>query len=353
MRPAYNGPWPEGTESVRRLAVAIAAEPIAVPPWAQARVWARVLARRERARRVRLMLAVAMAPAMVAVLVGALALRSAAPSVVSLAGARWSDGARRAVDIHGAARVVVGEGSNVSLVEDDARGLVFEVARGSLLAHVAHRPEGAPMWVRTPAAEVKVVGTTLWVDVDERGAPTVAVAHGTVEVTPKAGASAREPAKVMVRGGERWPFGSTREVAAEDVSLLGADALEGGRFAAAPPAPPPAVQACDQLPAREAIACLSRLAADGEPLRAESALYQIGWVELRDLGDARAALSTWQRQRARFPGGVLRAEADVSIIEVLVRLGERARARREIDGYLAAHPDGIAAPERRRLRDQL
>jgi hypothetical protein len=346
VRTAYNGPWPEGTAEARALAGAIAIDPVEVPPWAQARVWARIEARRQRAHRIRKVLAFAAAPAVGLVV----ALVASLHGVVSggMAGTRWADGSQRAVDVHGDARVVLAEGSRVSLVEDDSRGVVFDVARGSLLARVKHRPAGSPFRVHTPKADVKVVGTVLWVDVAPDGTPTVSVARGVVEVTPTGGET------VSVHGGERWPAGSARAPTPADVSLLGTDALEGGRFA-----PPVALGAastqtgCEGLVGRAALACLDRLAASDDPLRAESALYEIGWRQLREMGDARAALAAWQKQRARFPGGVLRLEADVSIIEALVRLRDDAHARHEIDAYLGAHPDGMAAPEVHYLRGSL
>jgi hypothetical protein len=285
----------------------------------------------------------------------------------------WSTTTPIAFDLHGAARVVLGADTRATLLRDDAGGIVFELARGSLLADVAHRPEGAPFRVSAPTAGVRVVGTVLWVAAAGDGATTVEVGRGAVEVQPTAAADARA---VIVHAGERWPAETLLAPDAADLSLLGGG-VDVSAFgvaalsaeALAPPtgapatkparrlvlpaaralAPRPATGLCPGLSGSAAIACLEKVAASGGALRAESALYEIGRRRLRDLDQPRAALAAWERQRSRFPSGALRPEADLSIVEALVRLDERARARREIDAYLATWPDGLATPELRYL----
>jgi tetratricopeptide (TPR) repeat protein len=88
---------------------------------------------------------------------------------------------------------------------------------------------------------------------------------------------------------------------------------------------------------RRALAIYERLVAGGGPL-AESALFEVAAIEDEDLHQPARALETWQRYRARHPRGLLRAEADLSIIEVLPRLGQEARALEEARAFLRRYP---------------
>lgn len=344
MKGEVNGVWPRGTAAAQCIVELAAQLPEAEAPLgARTRVWARLDGqRRSPARWLGWATAVTAA--------AALALLGVRLWPRSLVGQQLGGAEARAYELRGA-RVVIAAGGDVTLVEDDARGMVFSVERGAITAEVEHRPSGAPFLVRTPSAQVKVVGTALWVDFAD-GATTVEVAHGEVEVTQDARA-------VRVRGGERWPSSSSRSPSREDLDLLGSSGPLFARVApptvtlstpfvvrpqrAAAPAP------CNTLDGDRQLACLQHLAEAGDALHAELALYEIGW-RARERGDARSALAAWERQRARFPSGVLRAEADASIIEALLNLGERERADRAIDDYLAAHPNGLYAPELRKLR---
>lgn len=357
------------------LDAAIAAE-AAPPAGAEQRVWRAIAARQKKRVPLGWTLGFAAAAAVAVACALALSPRGPAPTPTRapalIAAERSSDGrlgAPGVIDLHGAARLVTSEGCIVRVVEDDEHGLVLELERGSVLAEVKPRPVAAPLRVRTPRAEVRVVGTVLWVAVDEGGAATVAVGHGAVEVTPRGGAVVR------VRAGERWPSASKRAPAKAEIERLGA--AEGplawsdetdAAPSAAPPLPPTTLPSpgaaapsavakttaeCRTLRGAAASQCLERLAAGDDPLRAESALFEIGWRRLREANDPRGALAAWETQRTRFPSGVLRADADVSIIEALGRAGDPTRARGEIDAWLAAHPDGLAAPQVHYLRGAL
>jgi ferric-dicitrate binding protein FerR (iron transport regulator) len=82
-----------------------------------------------------------------------------------------------------------------------------------------------------------------------------------------------------------------------------------------------------------ALALYERLASARGPL-AEVALYEMGVIENESLHDPRRALGTWERYRERYPRGLLRAEADFSIIEVLTELREETRALDEARTFL-------------------
>jgi hypothetical protein len=346
-----NGRWERGSVDAQKLAEEVANERIEPAPGARARVWAKIEARRN--KRSPFVWAVSIAACAA---VAILAARGLARFAISSSVPPGFHGPV-AFDLHGAARAVLSNGGEATLVEDDAQGIALSLTRGSLLLSVNHRPEGAPLKVQTAQLDVKVVGTILWVDADSS---TVEVARGAVEVTPRGGATVR------VNAGERYPADAQKQPAQSDLDLLGAAALEGADFAprkAAPQvvairaplgvAPSSRARICVGLDGDQASACLSRMAAGSDPLRAELAQYEIGWRLLRDRDDPRAALGAWEKQRSNFPRGLLRAEADASIIEALVRLGEAERARREIDVYLVAHPDGIITGEMRVLRGSL
>ncbi len=370
-RSPINGPWPDGSDEAQLLIETAAQAEVVPSPASRARVWSAIEARRRRGARFAWRLGLAGA-GFAAVAVG-LWLRRAPSELPSGQSFTVAATERRKIDLHGVASVVLSDGAQAQFVEDDAQGMVVRLDRGSLLAQVSPRPATAPFRVRTPRAEVKVVGTVLWVSVDGAGEATVAVGHGAVEVTPIGGAAVR------VGAGQRWPTSARRSPTSGDIALLGASAnltwagelaavappiapvaaLPAVAAAATPQAPltvaPPrrAARACGGLSGKPGIDCLQRVAAGSDPLRAESALFELGWRRLHDHGDARAALGAWESQRRRFPSGALRSDADVSIIEALGRLGDDAQARREIDRWLAAHPDGLAAPQVHYLRGSL
>ena len=95
-----------------------------------------------------------------------------------------------------------------------------------------------------------------------------------------------------------------------------------------------------------------RMLAAGGPL-AEIAQYEIGVIEDEDLRDPRQAVATWDRYRTRYPGGLLRTEADLSVIEALSRTGEQGRALAEAREFLARHPNSERRSEVARLAGDL
>ncbi|HEX8952073.1 MAG TPA: outer membrane protein assembly factor BamD, partial [Polyangia bacterium] len=93
--------------------------------------------------------------------------------------------------------------------------------------------------------------------------------------------------------------------------------------------------------------------ATSDPVRAESALYQAGWIRMHELHDPAFALGIWERQRSRFPRGVLHDEAQTSIIDALVALHRTRAAEVEIGDYLRAHPTGLRSAEMHFVRATL
>jgi TolA-binding protein len=88
---------------------------------------------------------------------------------------------------------------------------------------------------------------------------------------------------------------------------------------------------------RRALALYQRLAERGGP-SAENALYEIGGIYHDQLASPREALAAWERYRARYPRGLLRAEADLSIVDTLAGLGESTRALNEALSFLKRYP---------------
>jgi hypothetical protein len=258
------------------------------------------------------------------------------------------------LDLLGDGRVVAGPNTlaRVSRVDNT---VTLTVERGSLLAHVKPRANGAPFIIETPAFRARVVGTVLRVVTHDDASASIAVGHGAVEVTPRGGSPR------LVRAGERWPATSADAPTADEITRLGAGDLEGAGLAsfgaapvvAKPAAPAPATPACDTMHGEDAIDCWLAVADSADPLRAESALYQAGWIRMHELRDPAFALGIWERQRSRFPRGVLHDEAQTSIIDALVALHRTRAAEAEIADYLRAHPNGLRSAEMHYVRGTL
>jgi hypothetical protein len=91
---------------------------------------------------------------------------------------------------------------------------------------------------------------------------------------------------------------------------------------------------------RRALTLYERLASRTGPA-AENALYEIGGVYHDQLGQPAKAIAAWDRYRARYPNGLLRAEADLSVIDTLATLGPSAGGARTLDealAFLARYP---------------
>ena len=110
---------------------------------------------------------------------------------------------------------------------------------------------------------------------------------------------------------------------------------------ATPAAPVALRRDCGQLAAskraQEALTCYQEQAAQNG-LPGETALYELARLWRDSFGELDRALAAFQAQRSRFPSGVLRTEADLSIIELLPRLDRHADALAESEQFLAAHP---------------
>jgi len=314
------------------------------PAGARARVWQALEARRSRERdkpaRRRLGWAMFAAGAACAAAIAFMIVPRGAPTELTIAASAEA----ATIDLGSDGRVVAGPGTLAHLERRDG-AVTLTVERGSLLAHVRPRKPDAPFIVETSAYRARVVGTVLRIVAHDDASASIAVGHGAVEVTPRGGSPR------LVRAGERWPASSTDAPSADEIARMGAADLEGAgvaSFGAAPSVAKPAAPqkpACDRMHGEAAIDCWLGVADEADPVRAESALYQAGWIRMHELHDPAFALGIWERQRSRFPRGVLHDEAQTSIIDALVALHRTRAAEAEIADYLRAHPTGLRSAE--------
>jgi hypothetical protein len=235
-----------------------------------------------------------------------------------------------------------------------------EVRVGRVRFSVPEQAPGRRYAVRAGPYEVVVLGTVFDVAVEEAGV-SVDVQSGTVEVHD---ASTRQRLAVLSPR-KRWSSadGQVRELPAA------AAASPASARAPAPvrKRPPRKVALADAEQARSldqagdvrrrgdsrrALSMYQRMADGSGPL-AEIAHYEIGVIEDEDLRDPRRAVATWQRYRLRYPKGLLRTEADISVIEALARIGEEKRALDEAVGFLAQHPGSERRAEVARVAGDL
>jgi hypothetical protein len=223
-----------------------------------------------------------------------------------------------------------------------------EVRAGRVRFSVPHQSPGQRYVVRAGAYQVAVLGTVFEVAVDG-AAVSVAVESGVVAVEEAASGRRLE----RLTAGRTWS--SVAPAPAEPTPPAGSSpprhvspqhSRPPRHLAVRIPEPtdPVAAGALDEArqarradPTR-ALALYERLASARGPL-AEVALYEMGSIENESFHDPRRALGTWQRYRERYPKGLLRAEADFSIIEVLIELREETRALDEARAFLRHHPD--------------
>jgi hypothetical protein len=249
----------------------------------------------------------------------------------------------RTVRLRGGARVQLR--SQTTLAVDAGQRPALQ--RGRVQLEVPHQKPGETFTVAAGPYVIVVVGTTFDVGVD-KGKVHVDVQEGVVEVW-------RDGEMVRLPAGQSWS-GPAR---AEPPRRRAARSLE--RPAPPPPVPLPPHPADRFTEAKVmlrsgdtagALEILRELAAGSGPT-AENSGYEIGQVLRYKRQQPRAAIQAWSRYRNRFPDGLLRVEADVSVIETLLELGDRATARAEAEAFLKRHPVSERREEIARLADRL
>jgi hypothetical protein len=88
---------------------------------------------------------------------------------------------------------------------------------------------------------------------------------------------------------------------------------------------------------RRALALYEHLASRSGPA-AENALYEIGGIYHDQLRQPAKAVAAWDRYRRSYPNGLLRAEADLSVIDTLATLDDGTRTLNEALAFLKRYP---------------
>ena len=310
-------------------------------------------------------------------------------------------GARR-LTLEGGVEAVLGR-SSVMRLEDGAP----RIEVGEVRFSVPHRQPGHPFVVRAEGYRVVVVGTRFGINVDGKadtkadgkadtktdGTKPVAVDvdEGIVEVWDAAtqrrlarltpgeswqspevaaeappGPAAGEPAPVPSAPASTIATPSTtrslrhagRHPAARTLALASPGESATSPERATSPAEAPTAES---VAARAALASgdapralqLYRALAQGTGPSAENASYEIGKILNEKLGQPANAVAAWRHYRSANPEGILRAEADVSIIETLARTGDTDEALSEANDFLRRRPDSERRAEIARLAGDL
>ncbi len=207
------------------------------------------------------------------------------------------------------------------------------IARGHIDLEVPHQPPGEQFTVEAGPYMIVVVGTKFGVSLSPRQVD-VSVTEGVVEVW-------RDGKVVRLTAGRSFqgPVGA----APARVVDRGERRKRAQKVAIAAPARHPSDkfdQAKLALATGDAVAGLEILRdlATGDGPIAENSGYEVG-VVLRDrLDQPREAIAAWKRYRERFPRGLLRAEADLSIVETHLEVGDEESARVEAEAFLRRSP---------------
>jgi len=248
------------------------------------------------------------------------------PTATMLAPGKWT--------IPDEATLELGIGSSGSAEEISPGVPRVTLMQGRVRMAVEHKPRPASFEVVSPPYRFTVLGTTFAV---ERGATDVSL---SVEEGRVAVSHGEHLLETVVTGG-RWsgPVVPPPPAAVTATAPSKRDrkpSLHPGRAVALRERPSPSVQAqagpgaerCgvgSTTAGPEHLKCLEHQAA-GTGLDAEIALYEIGKIKRGALGDPAGALAAFQSLRERFPDGTLRAEAELSAVELLARLGRHRAA---------------------------
>jgi len=260
----------------------------------------------------------------------------------------------RRVTLDGGVEARLGGSSVMRIDRGDAR-----VEEGAVRFSVPTRRPGHPFVVRAQQYRVVVLGTKFGVAVRGDKQVDVDVAEGVVEVWS-------DVRVARLERGESWHSAPAEAPpAAEHVPGIAPE-----------PVPSPAAAPVTVVPAAERTVAAavdghkssrphgsrasSRVVAAAAPQAAavrsgpgaENAAYEIGKV-LSERGQPASAVAAWRRYRSDYPNGILRVEADVSIIETLARSGETDDALAEATDFLRRRPDSERRGEIARVAGDL
>jgi hypothetical protein len=294
------------------------------------------------------------------------------PAVLTPGTFRTERGETLRFSLRGGTKVQLGSPSASSVMSlDEEERPTLE--GGAVDFKVPHQAPGHTFVVRVGPYRVLVVGTKFQLRMDDRQRVQVAVEEGTVEVWGQSRLARLEP-------GQHWESPETEAAApAAPAALAVAPTNHARREAqhprvvalahpaasaetttataegAAPSGADPTAQAHAALAAgdvQRALALFRALAQRGGPA-GENAEYEIGKI-LRDrLGQPANAVVAWRHYRADHPTGILRVEADVSIIEALVHTGDADAALAEANDFLRHYPSSERRAEIARVAGDL
>lgn len=244
------------------------------------------------------------------------------------------------------------EGSSVMRIDRGAA----RVEEGAVRFSVPQRRPGHPFVVRAQKYRVVVLGTKFGVAVRGDSQVDVDVAEGVVEIWS-------DVRIARLERGQSWRSTPAETPAAPAAELPAAPPAPPTQVAPEPErvtAPPEAHRASRRHAARGSSRVVAMAAAAPEPVAApprtgpgaENAAYEIGKA-LSERGRPAAAVAAWRRYRADYPNGILRVEADVSIIETLARAGETEDALAEATDFLRRRPDSERRGEIARVAGDL
>ena len=251
------------------------------------------------------------------------------------------------------ARVALGGGAEADLSENSA--ITWDdqhrtsIERGSAMLSVPHQPPGWRFSVTAGPYVVTVVGTKFEVRVANRTVG-VEVSEGVVEVW-------RGSRSTRLVAGDSW----NGPLYPDEAQSAGAAPAERPQSISLPPAKltPPASRGLQEAQAAlqagdtgKAIELLTRTAQGTGPA-AENAAYELGRVARYNLNRPRQAVALWDKYRTRFPSGLLRTEADLSIVDTLSSVGDVRAALLEADAFVARHPSSERRLEVQRLAERL
>jgi transmembrane sensor len=214
------------------------------------------------------------------------------------------------------------------------------VERGQARFEVPHQAPGTRFAVSAGPYVISVVGTKFHVGVgDDR--VSVEVEQGVVEVW-------RGARSVRLVEGDSWagPIRGLASPALERRPSLGTS-LRRTSLVDSPARAENGPASVELTEARMALSegrpedglVMLTHCSKGVGPAAENAAYEMGRVLRDGLHRPRAALAAWVTYRTRFPNGLLRAEADLSILETLAKVGDKAAALSEAEAFLARYPN--------------
>lgn len=274
-------------------------------------------------------------------------------------------------------RVALGGGAVAELAENSAITWDAQhrpsVEQGAATLSVPHQPPGWRFSVTAGPYVVTVVGTKFNVEVGGRTVG-VEVSEGIVEVWRGsrstrlvAGDAWHGPLYPEESGSASSSGSASAGLAASPAPSVAKAALPSERPQSPTPTAPlmpnkpvasttrglqdaqSALQAGDSNRAAE---ILSR-AAQGSGPAAENAAYELARITRYNLGRPRQAVVLWDKYRTRFPSGLLRTEADLSIVDTLSQLGDVQAALSEAKAFLSRHPNSERRVEVQRLIERL